>query len=146
MKKLLFLCIASAIVILTVIVLNLSPIINILGADWYDDSCQYFADKYKYEKDKTYTSQEYKDKYLDYLKQGKAVCDSRKAMTGLEYASLNINVATGFICAILGLLLYLNVGNSIGKITGLIGLGCGAIAFVLILFILLKQELFSLNM
>ena len=59
-------------------------------------------------------------------------------MTGLEYASLNINVATGFICAILGLLLYLNVGNSIGKITGLIGLGCGAIAFVLTLVYIIE--------
>ena len=59
-------------------------------------------------------------------------------MTGLEYASLNINMASGFICAILGLLLYLNVGNSIGKITGLIGLGCGAIAFVLTLVYIIE--------
>ena len=51
-------------------------------------------------------------------------------MTGLEYASLNINVFCGFTCAILGLLLYLNV-NNFGKITGLIGLGSGALAFVL---------------
>ena len=144
MKKLIFLCIASAIVILTVIVLNLSPIINVPGIDWYDDSCQYFADKHKYEKDKSYSdlgfsSQEVKDDYLDYLKEGKAVCDSRKAMVGLEYASLNINVVCGFTCALLGLLLYLNVGSSIGKITGLIGLGSGAIAFVLTLVYIIES-------
>ena len=56
MKKLIFLCIASAIVLLTVIELNVFPIINIIGATtWYDDSCQYYADKYKYEKEKSYT-------------------------------------------------------------------------------------------
>jgi hypothetical protein len=144
MNKLIFLCLASAIVIFTVIVLNVSPIINIVGTDWYDDSCQYFADKHKYDKDKSYTelgliSQAEKDDYLDYLKEGKAVCDSRKAMVGLEYASLNINVVCGFICAILGLLLYLNVGNNIGKITGLIGLGSGAVAFVLTLVYIIES-------
>ena len=144
MKKLIFLCIASAIVLLTVIVLNVSPIIHVIGATtWYDDSCQYFADIYKYNKDKSYTelgytSQEKKDEYLDYIKEGKAVCESRKAMTGLEYASLNINVFCGFTCAILGLLLYLNV-NNFGKITGLIGLGSGAVAFVLTLVYIIES-------
>ena len=143
MKKLIFLCIASAIVLLTVIVLNVSPIIHVIGTDWYDDSCQYFADIYKYNKDKSYTdlylsSQDAKDKYLDYLKEGKAVCESQKAMTGLEYASLNINVFCGFTCAILGLLLYLNV-NNFGKITGLIGLGSGAVAFVLTLVYIIES-------
>ena len=143
MKKLIFLCIASAIVLLTVIVLNVSPIIHVIGTDWYDDSCQYFADIYKYNKDKSYTdlylsSQDEKDKYLDYIKEGKAVCESQKAMTGLEYASLNINVFCGFTCAILGLLLYLNV-NNFGKITGLIGLGSGAVAFVLTLVYIIES-------
>ena len=144
MNKLIFLCISSAVVIFTVIVLNVSPVINDLGTDWYDNSCKYFADKHKYEKDKSYSdlslsSQEEKDDYLDYLKEGKAVCDSRKAMVGLEYASLNINVVCGFICAILGLLLYLNAGNSIGKITGLIGLGSGVVAFVLTLVYIIES-------
>ena len=139
MNKLIFLCISSAVVIFTVIVLNVSPVINIFGTDWYDNSCKYFADKHKYEKEKNYASQEVKDEVLDFYKKGKSVCNSRKAMVGLEYASLNINVVCGFICAILGLLLYLNVGNSIGKITGLIGLGSGVIAFVLTLVYIIES-------
>ena len=138
MNKLIFLCLASAIVIFTVIVLNISPIIHILGTSWYDDSCKYLADRHKYDKEKTFSSQEYKDEYLDFLKKGKTECDTKKAAVGLEYASLNINVVCGFICALLGLLLYLNVGNNIGKITGLIGLGSGVIAFVLTLVYIIE--------
>lgn len=135
MKKLLFLCIASGIVIFTVIVLNVSPAINLGLSDWYDESCQKYADNHKYTKEKSLTelglTQELKDEVLDFYKEGKTVCERHKAMVGLEYASLNINVVCGFTCAVLGLLLYLNVGNNIAKITGLIGLGSGAIAFVL---------------
>lgn len=139
MKKLIFLCIASAVVIFTVIVVNISPAINVIGTDSYDDSCKYFADMHKYAKDETYPTQEVKDKYLDFLKKGKAECDSRKAMIGLEYASLNINIVCGFTCALLGLLLYLNVGNNIGTITGLIGLASGVIAFVLTLVYIIES-------
>jgi len=53
----------------------------------------------------------------------------KKTMDGLEYSAFNINVIFSFICAILGLLLYL--GNSIEKIIGLVGLGTGIIGFVL---------------
>ena len=139
MKKLIFLCIASAVVIFTVIVINISPAINVIGTGSYDDSCKYFADMHKYAKDKTYPTQEAKDKYLDFLKKGKAECDSKKAMIGLEYASLNINIVCGFTCALLGLLLYLNAGNNIGAITGLIGLGSGVIAFVLTLVYIIES-------
>ena len=139
MKKLIFLCIASAVVIFTVIVVNISPAINVIGTGSYDDSCKYFADMHKYAKDETYPTQEIKDKYLDFLKKGKAECDSRKAMIGLEYASLNINIVCGFTCALLGLLLYLNAGNNIGTITGLIGLASGVIAFVLTLVYIIES-------
>ena len=144
MKKLIFLIIALAIVIITVIVLNLCPYINKLkSGNWYDDSCKYYIDKYKYDKEKSLTTlvltQEQKDKYLDLLKEGKRVCDNKKAMVGLEYASLNINIFFGFICAVLGLLLYLNMASNIGKIIGLIGLGSGIIGFVLTLVYIIES-------
>ena len=53
-------------------------------------------------------------------------------MIGLEYTAFNFNIVFGFTCALLGLFNYLKIGN-IGKIIGIIGLGSGAIGFVLTL-------------
>ena len=51
-------------------------------------------------------------------------------MIGLEYSAFTIDVIFGFVCALLGVLLY--SGNNInGKIVGLIGLASGAVGFVL---------------
>ena len=63
------------------------------------------------------------------MKEAKNNCLKKKAMIGLEYSAFNINVIFGFICSILGVLLY--SGNNIGKIVGLIGLGTGIIGFIL---------------
>ena len=135
MKNLIFLCISTAIIIFTIIVLNNAPIINgLVGTSWYDDSCQYYVDLHKYNKDKSLTelsmTQENKDKWLDLLKKGKNKCYRNKAMIGLEYTAFNFNIVFGFTCALLGLFNYLKIGN-IGKIIGIIGLGSGAIGFVL---------------
>jgi len=136
MKNLIFLCISTAIIIFTVIVLNNAPIINgLVGSSWYDESCQNYVDLHKYNKDKTpaqlgYTTQDQKEEYLDFLKKGKNKCYRNKAMIGLEYTSFNFNIVFGFTCALLGLFNYLKIGN-IGKIIGIIGLGSGVIGFVL---------------
>ena len=150
MKNLIFLCIASAVFILSVIVLNFAPTINgLIGKGkyqqngelangfngWADYPCKSFSDNYNYYKDKSltdipsWTDQEDKDYHLDLLKEGKNNCLKKKAMIGLEYSAFNINVIFGFVCSILGLLLY--SGNNIGNIVGLIGLGTGVIGFVL---------------
>jgi hypothetical protein len=50
-------------------------------------------------------------------------------MAGLEYSAFNVDVIFGFVCAILGLLLYL--GNNIAKIAGLVGLASGVIGSLL---------------
>jgi hypothetical protein len=91
-----------------------------------------FSDLYNDREDlpeNNWESKEDKEYYLDLLKEGKSVCLRRKAMIGLEYSAFNINVIFGFVCAILGILLY--SGNNIGKIVGLIGLGTGIIGFIL---------------
>ena len=138
MKNLIFLCVSTAIIICTVIVLNNAPIINwYVGAGWYDESCQNYVDLHKYNKDKTplqlgLLTQENKDKYLDLLIEGKNKCYRNKAMIGLEYSAFNFNIVFGFTCALLGLFNYLKIGN-IGKIIGIIGLGSGVIGFVLTL-------------
>ena len=144
MKNLIFLCVSTAIIIFTVIVLNNAPIINgLVGSSWYDESCQKYIDLHKYNKEKTPTqleadgyistiNQENKDKWLDLLKKGKNKCYRNKAMIGLEYTAINFNIVFGFTCALLGLFNYLKIGN-IGKIIGIIGLGSGAIGFILTL-------------
>lgn len=145
MKNLIFLCIATCIFIFSVIVLNFAPSINgLVGKGVYslygdriypglaDYSCSYYADKYNDIKDGVETfggTQEEKEEYLDLLKDGKNDCFRKKAYIGLEYSAFIIDVIFGFVCAILGLLLY--SGNNIGKILGLIGLASGAVGFVL---------------
>ena len=149
MKNLIFLCIASATFILSVIVLNFAPTINgLIGkgkyqqngdlasglTGWADYPCKSYSDEYKLYKDESlddgdWDDQEDKDYHLDLLKEGKNNCFKKKAMIGLEYSAFNINVIFGFVCAILGLLLY--SGNNIGKIVGPIGLSTGVVGFVL---------------
>ena len=136
MKKLIFLCIAVAVVIFSVIVLNISPVIHDINFDYYE-SCKQYSDKYKYNKGKKAVdlvgeeNEDKKKEYLDLLKEGENKCKKNKAMIGLEYASLNINIVFGFTSVILGLQYYLGVGNNLGKIVGLIGLVAGVIGFVL---------------
>ena len=145
MKNLIFLCIATCIFIFSVIVLNFAPSINglvgkgqynrlgvLLNEGFADYPCSRYTDRYNDIKDGVITfsgAQEDKDKFLDQLKDGKNDCLRKKAYIGLEYSSFIIDVIFGFVCAILGLLLY--SGNNIGKILGLIGLASGAVGFVL---------------
>ena len=131
MKNLIFFCIASAILLFSIITINIAPIIGgLIANNWMEDSCKYYSDKYDFDNEKDYSSQDLKDKDLEEDKRNLERCNRQQAMVGLEYTSLNANICIGFICAFLGLLLYLNLGN-LGKIPGLIGLGGGFVGFVL---------------
>ena len=54
-------------------------------------------------------------------------------MYGLEHASFILDVILGFLCLILGLLHYFDVGKPFEKVTGIIGLATGIIQFILTL-------------
>ena len=131
MKKTLFLAFSAAIVIFSIISICCAPIINgVLGESygWKTLNCKKESDEYKYWKDHSGTD--------DYLKGQKKVinqCNRHKAMYGLEYSSLILDVVLGFICVILGLLHYFDVAKPFEKITGIIGLATGVIGFVLTL-------------
>ena len=141
MNKLLFLCFASAILLFSIIAINIAPIINnLVGSNWMNNSCKYYSDQYKINKDKTYANEEAKKETLDPIKKNKEICNRKQAMRGLEYSIFNINIVIGGICALLGLLHFLNLG-SLGRITGLIGLGGGAICFVLTLVYVIESGL-----
>ena len=150
MKKLIFLCLATTIVLFSVIVLNLAPVINNLINALippsplkynYNEACKKLVDRYNYHEKlsldelKTAVSgisdSDDRKEYLDLLKEGKNKCYRDKAMIGLEYAAFNINVVFGATCSILGLLFYLEAANNKGKVIGIIGLITGVVGFAL---------------
>ncbi len=124
MKNLIFLFIASAVFILSVIVLNFAPTINgLIGKGkyqqnsdlanwlygWADYPYKSYTNLYNDYKDKTveeglWTSQNDKNYHLDLMKKAKKKLFIKKAMIGLEFSTFNINFIFGFICAILGVL------------------------------------------
>ena len=123
MKKTLFLVFSAAILIFTIISICCAPIINgdiINAGNWKTENCKLKEDEYKLDK-------------TDTNKKAKNLCNRKKAMYGLEYSSLIIDVILGFICTILGLLHYFDIAKPFEKISGIIGLATGIIDFILTL-------------
>ena len=112
MKKTLFLILSGAIVIFSIICICSAPIINgviPLADSWKTKNCQKLTDEYK-------EAKKGNDKdIIEAAKKNKNKCNRDKAMYGLEYSSLIINVICGFICAILGLLHYFDLGKPFEK-------------------------------
>ena len=131
MKKTLFLILSGAIVIFSIICICSAPIISgviPLSGSWKTENCQKLTDEYKQKK-------EGNDKdAIEKAKKERNKCNREKAMFGLEYSSLIIDVICGFVCTILGLLHYFDIGKPFEKVTGIIGLATGIIGFVLTLF------------
>ena len=122
------------ILLLSIIVVNISPAIKYGSSEWSSSSCSYYSDLYKYDEKKDLThylnSQENKDKQLYEDKRDKTICERKKAMAGLEFVAFNINLVFGFVCTLLGFLFFFNIGD-VGKIASFAGLGTGIVGFVL---------------
>ena len=131
MKKTLFLIFSGVIVIFSIISICSAPIINKVlpnSDDWKTHNCQYQSDELK--------NLEKNNADKDIIKEQKKKrnqCNREKAMYGLEYSSLILDVTLGFICTILGLLHYFDVAKPFEKISGIIGLATGVIGFVMTL-------------
>ena len=124
-KVLIFLILSIVIVAFSVISLCSGPIINksiALSVGWPYDNCQKYADDEE-------KATDLNDQYEFHRK--KTLCQRRKAMYGLEYASFIFDVIFGFVCVLLSFLRYLNVGKGTEKNTGLVGLITGLVGFVL---------------
>ena len=146
-KTLIFFCLSTSILALSLIVACISPIINnftVEGkeetvssgstepeswvwkiSDWRILNCKRYEDLLNKE-----------DVNLDDIQKYKKVinlCKSKKAMHDLEFASLFINLVLGFVCANLSLLHFLDVGKDFEKKTGIIGFITGIIGFILTL-------------
>ena len=131
MNKILFLVFSSAILIFGAISICSAPIINKViteSTSWNTDNCKKNADEYNHLKDNSGT-----DAQINEQKKIRNLCNRRKAMYGLEYSSLILDVSLGFICTILGILHFFNVGKSFQKYSGIIGVVTGIICFILTL-------------
>ena len=131
-KTLIFLCISCTLIVFSIICICTGPILT-GNFDWKDENCQHYADHHKYIESQTYGSGILKDDYLKFVKKGQHLCERQKAMYGLEYASFISDLFFGVLCGLLSLLHYFGTGNYCEKVTGIIGLACGIIGFILTL-------------
>ena len=130
-KSLIFLCISSAILVLSIIVICISPIINNFEINspswsfskWRNLNCKIFEDK---EKSDTLPLDD-----IQKMKTLKNLCRTKKGMHDLEYAALIIDLIIGFVCTNLSLFIYFNVNKNIVKKVGIIGLIVGIIGFII---------------
>ena len=124
-NSLFFLCCALGVLILSAVIICVAPIINGVLSGWGNLNCKMKKDIYDYNKD-SYTSV---DKKIE--KRRVDECYKHNAMHDLEYTAFIMDVSFGFICSILGLLLYFEVAKSIEKYIGLIGTIAGAIILII---------------
>ena len=143
-KILLFFCLALAILVLSSITICVAPIINKADSffdNWGIQNCQKEKDVYEYnEKNSRFTSDG--DKKVEKRKVNE--CFNQNAMHDLEYTSLIMDIVFSFVCTSLGLLHYFEKGQSIQKISGLIGLITGAIiAIITCIYVGYSASLFN---
>ena len=126
-KGIIFFCCACTILLFTIINLSVGPVISGRLENWGSANCAIYKDNYDDAKENDISG--------DALKYGAEwilnYCNNHKAMYNMEYTSFVFDIVLGFICALLGLLHLFDVKKDLVSKTGLIGLGCGIIGFVL---------------
>ena len=129
-KGLLFLCCACCILLLTIVNLSVGPIVSrTIGTGWGILNCAEEKDNYDRQKelDKNMSKEDKKYKYEWYINQ----CQNRKAMHDMEYTAFIFDIVIGFACGLVGLLHFFEIKKEYVEKTGLIGLICGCVGFIL---------------
>ena len=134
-KGLLFFCCACFILVLTIVNLSIGPIVsgtvlNLFQQDFGTLNCQQKKDDWDDEKDKKQKSDD-EIKYDEEYEYN--TCIREKGMHDMEYTAFIFDIVIGFICGLLGLLHLFDLKKDFVSNTGLIGLICGIIGFVLTL-------------
>ena len=139
-KGFLFFCCACCILVLTIINLSVGPIVSgtihnnsidiennmfPLGNDGGTLNCALLSDEY----DKETGLSDKRKKYV--WEWAIDECKRRKGLHNMEYISFIFDIAIGFVCGLLGLLHHFDLKKEFVSKTGLIGLGCGFVGFVL---------------
>ena len=145
-KTLIFFCISCCLLIFSIIVVCTGPIITgVIDGSWNNQNCQRYSDHRKHiDDEKIISDKNIRDEFKKYLKQGQHLCERQKAMYGLEYASLVSDLFFGVLCSLLSLLHYFGIGKYCEKVTGIIGLSCGIIGFILtLIYIIYSGYIFT---
>lgn len=139
LKGLIFFCCACCILILTIINLSVGPIVSgaiinsrvtmdsvtTYGNDGGTLNCAYLSDEY----DKLTNLNDKQKKYI--YEWAIDECKRRKGLHNMEYISFIFDITIGFVCGLLGLLHHFDLKKEFVSKTGLIGLGCGFVGFIL---------------
>ena len=126
-KVLIFFCCACCILLLTIINLSIGPVISGKLDGFGTMNCARIKDLYDSNKDNGVEGDELKYGYKWYVEN----CQRSKGMYDMEYTSFIFDVAIGLVCGLLGLLHFWEVKKDFVSKTGLIGLCCGIVGFIL---------------
>ena len=127
-KGLIFFCCSCAILLFSIINLSVGPIVSKrVKGDWGTLNCEKAKDDYDKVKDldDPNNRHKYEEEWIMYAFQ------RLKAMHDMEYTSFIFDIVIGFVCGLLGLLHLFELKKEFVPKTGLIGLGCGIVGFVL---------------
>ena len=136
-NNLFFLILAGVLFILSVVSICLAPLINGDGgldyfSNWSLGNCEKLDVDYEHLKSTGHNDLTTTPKYQEKIdKRRIKECKNHRAMYGLEYSSLIIDIILGFICSILGLMHYLEPGKSFEKVSGIIGFITGVITTII---------------
>ena len=146
-KGFLFFCCSCVILALTIVNLSIGPAISGRAVDDDDDvtwgnlNCAKKKDDYDKADDGSLS-----DARKKYYEVRIDKCERTKAMYNMEYTSFIFDIVIGFICSLLGLLHIFEVKKDFVANTGLIGLICGIIGFVLtFVYVIFNGLVFTSN-
>ena len=131
-KGLLFFCCACCILVLTIVNLSIGPIISGAVKNFESNigtlNCAEKKDIWDDAKDQPGADDD-SIKYVEEYNYNK--CQREKGMHDMEYTAFIFDIVLGFVCGLLGLLHLFEVKKDFVSNTGLIGLICGVIGFIL---------------
>ena len=143
-KGLLFFCCSCVILALTIVNLSIGPAITGRVSDdenWGTLNCAKGKDEYDKADDGSLSDAEKKGWEVHIDK-----CERAKAMYNMEFTSFIFDVVIGFVCGLLGLLHIFEVKKDFVANTGLIGLICGIVDFVLtFVYVIFNGLVFTSN-
>ena len=128
-KGLLFFCCSCCVLVLTIINLSIGPIISRRAGIGGTENCAKLSDDYDKAKEANPNMRDEEKKYGHkwYINR----CKNEKGMHDMEYTSFIFDIVIGFVCGLIGLLHLFDLKKDFVSNTGLIGLGCGVVGFVL---------------
>ena len=138
-----FVC-ACTILVFTIINLSLGPCINstvknLAKESWALNNCAKEEDDYESAKERNPNmSDDDKEEYEKSIRE----CKNKKTMHNMEYTSCIFNVVISFICILLGIH---GLQKELIPKTGMIGMGCGVVGFILTFVYVIYNGVVSTN-